>query len=133
MAAASQTASNNDGEAHQLEMRRRLQECEAKLVKYRAPLEHNRNITVVADWIAEVDRERKALAGDLGRTPTTRRLTKNKVRALVGRLGEFADVLAGADPEEKAGRLCGTQRKSHLPLRRHGPGQSRCAAGGRVY
>ena len=101
LAAASQAASNNGGQDHHLDLRRRLKECEAKLVKYRAALEHNPNITVVADWIAEVDRERKAIERDLGRTPTTRRLTKNEVRALVGRLGEITDVLAGADPEDK--------------------------------
>ena len=105
LAAASQAASNNDGQTHQLDLRRRLKECEAKLVKYRAALEHNPNITVVADWIAEVDRERKAIERDLGRTPTTRRLTKNEVRALVDRLGEIADVLAGADPEDKRGAI----------------------------
>jgi len=32
-----------------------LKECEAKLVKYRAALGHNANITVLTDWIADVD------------------------------------------------------------------------------
>ncbi len=94
-------ASTGDDQTRQLELRRRLKECEAKLAKYRAALEHNPNITTVADWIAEVEQQRRAIEHELGRTPTTRRLTKNEVRALVGRLKDITEVLAGADPEDK--------------------------------
>ncbi|MGH8936363.1 MAG: recombinase family protein [Acidimicrobiia bacterium] len=99
--AAASRASSSDDEARQLELRRRLKECEGKLAKYRAALEYNPNVTVVADWIAEVEQERSAIEHDLGRVPTSRKLTKNEVRALVGRLKEITTVLADADPEDK--------------------------------
>jgi hypothetical protein len=36
-------------------LRRQLKECDAKLARYRALLEHDDQITVVATWIAEVE------------------------------------------------------------------------------
>ena len=45
----------------ELELRRRLKECDAKLARYRALLEHDSEITIAATWIAEVERERRSL------------------------------------------------------------------------
>ena len=99
LADASQ-ASNADEEAR-LELRHRLKVCNSNLAKYRAALEHNPNIMVVADWIAEVEQERRAIELELGREPTPRKLTKNEIRALVDRLREITAALAAADPEDK--------------------------------
>ena len=50
---------------------------------------------------AEVERERKRLERELGRKPTTNKLTTNEIRALVGRLREIVSVLAEASPQDK--------------------------------
>ncbi|MEO5839434.1 MAG: recombinase family protein [Acidimicrobiales bacterium] len=85
----------------ELVLRRQLKECEAKLAKYRALLEQQPDITIVGSWIAEVERERKRLERDLGRKPTTRKLTTNEIKALVGQLKDIVTVLAEASPEDK--------------------------------
>ena len=85
----------------ELVLRRQLKECEAKLAKYRALLEQQPDITIVGSWIAEVERERKRLERDLGRKPTTRKLTTNEIKALVGQLKDIVAVLAEASPADK--------------------------------
>ncbi|MFN0029302.1 MAG: recombinase family protein [Acidimicrobiales bacterium] len=85
----------------ELVLRRQLKECEAKLAKYRTLLEQQPDITIVGSWIAEVERERKRLERELGRKPTTNKLTTNEIRALVGRLREIVSVLAEASPQDK--------------------------------
>ena len=80
---------------------RQLKECEAKLAKYRTLLEQQPDITIVGSWIAGVERERKRLERELGRKPTTNKLTTNEIRALVGRLREIVSVLAEASPQDK--------------------------------
>ena len=49
-----------DDEGRELDLRRQLKECDTKLARYRELLEQDADITVVATWIAEVERERKA-------------------------------------------------------------------------
>ena len=100
LAAASGTAPDDHG-SRDLELRRRLKDCDAKLVKYRALLEHDNDITIAATWIAEIERERKGLERELGRKPTPRKLTKNEVKALVAQLRDIVTVLADADPLDK--------------------------------
>ncbi len=90
-----------DDEGRQLDLRRRLRERDAKLARYRALLEQDADITVVATWIGEVERERKGLERELGRKPTTRKLTKSEIKALVRQLKDIVAVLADADPEDK--------------------------------
>ena len=88
-------------QGQELVLRRQLKECEAKLAKYRALLEQQPDITIVGSWIAEVERERKRLERDLGRKPTTRKLTTNEIKALVGQLKDIVAVLAEASPADK--------------------------------
>jgi hypothetical protein len=59
-------------------------------------LERDDQITVVANWIGEVERERKQLERELGRKPAGR-------KALVRELKDIVAVLADADadPEDK--------------------------------
>ena len=59
-----------DDPGRELDLRQQLKECDAKLARYRALLEQDSDITVVANWIAEVERERKRLERELGRKPT---------------------------------------------------------------
>ena len=82
LAAASGTAPD-DHEARDLKLRRQLNECDAKLSKYRALLEHDSDITIAATWIAEIKRERRSLERELGRKPTPRKLTENGVKVRV--------------------------------------------------
>jgi len=56
---------------------------------------------VVATWIAEVERERRSIERDLGRKPTSRKHTKNEIKALVRQLKDVVGALANADPEDK--------------------------------
>ena len=88
-------------EGRELDLRRRLKECDAKLGRYRALLEHDSELTIVATWIAEVERERRSLERQLGRKSTSRKLTVAEIKALVRELKDIVGVLANADPEDK--------------------------------
>jgi site-specific DNA recombinase len=88
-------------EGRQLDLRRRLRDCDSKLARYRALLEQDGDLTVVATWIAEVERERKAVERELGRKPTARKLTRAEIKTLVRQLKDIVAVLADADPEDK--------------------------------
>ena len=56
---------------------------------------------IVADWIAEVETERRRIEAQLGRKPTARNLTTSEIRALIGRLREIAGVLGEVNPQDK--------------------------------
>jgi site-specific DNA recombinase len=99
--AAGSDVEPEEDEGRQLDLRRQLKECDAKLARYRALLEHDGDITVVATWIAEVERERKGLERDLGRKPTARKLTTDEIKALVRQLKDIVAVLADAEPADK--------------------------------
>lgn len=99
--AAASEATPEDDQTRVLDLRRQLKECDAKLAKYRALLEHDSDITIVAVWIAQVERERMNLERELGRKPTQRRLAENEVKALVAQLRDIVVVLADADPLDK--------------------------------
>ena len=100
LAAASDIEPEGD-EGRELDLRRRLKECDAKLARYRELLEVNSEITSAATWIAEVERERRSIERDLGRKPTPRKHTKNEIKALVRQLKDIVGTLAQADPEDK--------------------------------
>jgi hypothetical protein len=48
-----------------------------------------------------VERERKRLKRELGRKPTSRKLTATEIKTLVRQLKDIVAVLADADPEDK--------------------------------
>jgi site-specific DNA recombinase len=91
---------DHDPEVVELDLRRRLKECQTKLARYRDVLERGTEASVVGDWIAEVDRERRSIERQLGHRPTNRVLAAAEVKALVARLKDVG-VLANADPELK--------------------------------
>jgi hypothetical protein len=91
----------DDDPGRELLLRQQLKECDTKLARYRALLEQDDEITVVANWIAEVERERRSLERELGRKPTARRLTKLEIKALVAQLKDIVEILGDADPEDK--------------------------------
>lgn len=68
--AAASEATPEDDRTRVPDLRRQLKECDNKLAKYRALLEHDNDIAIVAVWIAEVERERRNLERELDRKPT---------------------------------------------------------------
>jgi site-specific DNA recombinase len=82
--------------------RRRVDDCDARLARYRAALEAGADPVVVAGWIAEVEGERLGAERELGATVPQEKLTKGQVRALVKGLRDVVRALAQADPEDKA-------------------------------
>jgi site-specific DNA recombinase len=114
-------------ENRDLELRRLLKECDAKLAKYRALLEHDGDITIAATWIAETERERRALERQLGHNPTPRRLTRAEIKALVAQLRDIAAVLADADPLDKRA----VYEELGVKLTHHPDGRVHVAAGAR--
>lgn len=118
----------DDDPGRQLDLRRQLKECDAKLARYRALLDHDGELTIVASWIAETERERKALERQLGRKPTTRKLTEAEIKALVRQLKDIVAVLADADPEDKRA----IYDELGVNLTYHPDGRVRVGAGARV-
>jgi hypothetical protein len=126
--AAASDIDPEDDNGRQLDLRRQLKECDAKLARYRAALEHDGDLTVVATWIADVERQRKSLERELGRKPTTRKLAKSEIKALVHELKDIVAVLADADPEDKRA----IYDELGVNLTYHADGRVRVGAGGRV-
>ena len=91
----------DDEEGREFDLRKQLKACEAKLARYRDLVEHDADLTIAATWIAEVERERKRIERELGRKPTSGRLTKAEIKTLVRQLRDIVAVLANADPEDR--------------------------------
>ena len=127
LAAASDLEPQADA-GRELELRRHLKECDAKLARYRELLEVNSEITSAATWIAEVERERRNIERDLGRKPTPRKHTKNEIKALVRQLKDIVGTLAKADPEDKRA----VYDELGVNLTYHQDGRVHVAAGPRV-
>ena len=85
----------------EFDLREQLKACEGKLARYRDLVEHDADLTIAAPWIAEVERERKRIERELGRKPTSGRLTKAEIKTLVRQLKDIVAVLADADPEDR--------------------------------
>ena len=65
-------------------------------------LEHaDGEIGTITQWITEVERERKALQGHLGRTVPGGKLTKPQIRVLVEALRDIVTLLSEADEEDR--------------------------------
>lgn len=90
-----------DDEGRQLDLRRQLRQCDDKLAKYRALLDHDGSLTSVAGWMAEVEAERRTIERQLGRKPTTRKHTAAEIKAVVRQLKDLVAVLATTDPADK--------------------------------
>ncbi|HEY2565741.1 MAG TPA: hypothetical protein VGI44_18680 [Acidimicrobiales bacterium] len=71
------------------------------LAKYRAALDADADPTVVARWMAEA--ARLAAERELAQAGHTGELPAEDIRNLVASLSDIPKVLAGADPNAKAG------------------------------
>jgi site-specific DNA recombinase len=89
-------------ERREAELRDAIRDCDRKIDRYRQLLDHEGDVGIAAQWIAEVQRERRALEAQLGRQVPGDKLTKTQVRALIAALRDIVEVLAGADSADKA-------------------------------
>src|SRR5262249_43427349 len=81
--------------------RRKLEDCDSRLAKYRDALEKGADSTVVAAWIAEVQGDRLAAERTLA-TVRSSVLTADDVHQVIDELGDVVAVLTDADPATKA-------------------------------
>jgi hypothetical protein len=92
----------SDGDEASVEAaRRKLADCDGRLVKYRAALDSGADPTVVAAWIAEVQGDRLRAERTLA-TARASVLTAKDVREVIDGLGDLVGVLAKAKPAAKA-------------------------------
>ena len=83
-------------------IREQIAKCDQRLAKYRAALdEPDAELGPFIKWIAEVERERKALQAQLGRAVPGGKLDKTQLRALVEALRDIVGLLADADDEDR--------------------------------
>jgi hypothetical protein len=93
---------DEESEARAEAARRKIEDCDQRLAKYRQTLDAGADATVVAGWMAEVQGERLRAEQELGAALPGEQLTKDQIRRLVLQLRDIASVLATADPKDKA-------------------------------
>jgi site-specific DNA recombinase len=82
--------------------RRKLADCDDRLRKYRAALDNGADPVVVAGWMSEVKAERLAAEALLAASFPSKPLSAAALRSMIANLGDMAQVLAEADPMDKA-------------------------------
>jgi site-specific DNA recombinase len=96
-----QAASDGD-EARADAARRKLEDCDHRLAKYRAALEAGADPVVVSGWLQEVQGERLTAERDLAACAPTDELDRAQVAAMLAEVGDVGAVLAEADPTLRA-------------------------------
>ncbi|MGH9158137.1 MAG: recombinase family protein [Acidimicrobiales bacterium] len=91
-----------DYETRQADLEAKIRDCDRRLAKYRSALELTDEIGPFITWIAEVQKERRGLEAQVGRSVPGGALTTAQVRSLVRELRSIVNVLADADPADKA-------------------------------
>jgi hypothetical protein len=79
-------------------LRKAIADCDRRIGNYRALLDDEDTVSLAAGWIAEVQRQRKALERRLGRHVPGGELSADEVKALK----DIVSVLAQAEPADKA-------------------------------
>jgi site-specific DNA recombinase len=81
-----------------------INECDAKLKRYRAALDAGADPAVVTGWVAQTQAERARAEADLCTIASTtpHRMSRGEITALVTALGDITTVLREADPADKA-------------------------------
>ena len=100
LAAASRPDPRHDSQRRDLT--RRLTECDRQLSRYREALAGNGDATVIAEWIAETQREREQLQHELAIQTSTGEINRDEARALVESFEDLTRVITGASPADKA-------------------------------
>ena len=83
-------------------IREAIEECDQKLARYRAALDAGGALDSVIAWIADTERQRRRLATQLDDPPPGGKLSSSQVRVLIGAMRDIIDVLADAEPADKA-------------------------------
>ncbi len=79
-----------------------IADCDAKLRQYRAALEAGTDPALVTTWIAEIQARRTLAEARLRDNPQPRRMTREEITNMVNALRDIMNVLAQADPADKA-------------------------------
>ncbi len=82
--------------------RQTLQQCDARLVKYRTALDADVDAAVVGEWIAEVQADRQRAEAALRRVTGNERMSQAQIRSFVEQLAGIMETLDGADPHDRA-------------------------------
>jgi site-specific DNA recombinase len=93
---------DEEAEARAEAARRKLVDCDDRLGKYRAALDSGADPAVVAGWMAEVQGERLQAEAELAVSAASQPMSEEELRLLVQCLGDMTQVLAEADPRDKA-------------------------------
>jgi DNA invertase Pin-like site-specific DNA recombinase len=91
-----------EAEKREAQLRAAIADCDRKIRNYRQLLDDEDSVTLAAQWIAETQRERKALEQQLGQHIPGGELTTKEVKALVDALRDIVSVLGAADPGDKS-------------------------------
>jgi len=104
IAAMAAAQAPDDGSAARAEgARRKIADCDDRMVKYRAVIEAGADPLLVAGWMREVDAERLAAERELGETVAQDPLSEGEIRALIGGVRDGLMKLAtGLSPEQRA-------------------------------
>ena len=82
--------------------RRKLADCDDRLGKYRAALDSGADPVVVTGWMSEVQAERLTAEAVLVAAAPSEPLSATALRSIIEELGDMVQVLAEADPKDKA-------------------------------
>jgi hypothetical protein len=85
-ALAASSGPRPEDEAHDRATRRKIKECDNMFANYRKALDAGGDPTVISNWIAEIQLERKAAELDLRRKHGDGRMTRDEIRSLVEQL-----------------------------------------------
>lgn len=99
--------------AKRRELTRRLTECDRQLGRYRKALAGNGDASVIADWIAETQREREQLQPELAVQASTGELTRHEAQALVESVEDLTRVIS--EPGGQGSALQGTRNRAYVP------------------
>ena len=84
-------------------MRETINECDAKIARYRATLDAGGDPTLVAGWISETTAIKKAAQARLGFTEAPpERMSEERIAAIVEALGGLLGLLRRADQHDRA-------------------------------
>lgn len=101
--ALAMAGSANDVDHARIEAaKRKIDDCDSRLAKYRAAMDAGADPVIVAGWMSEVQGERLRAEREIGLAQPAGQLTREQVRKLVQSLKDIASVLATADPKIKA-------------------------------
>jgi hypothetical protein len=82
--------------------RRKLEDCDSRLARYRSALDSGADPLVVTAWVAEVQGDRFRAEAELASCAESRPIGVDEVRELIQGLSDVPRALSEADPADKA-------------------------------